>query len=45
MTDAFFVFTAWAVVLIVLGAYVAFVVARGRALSRKVPVEQRRWTS
>ena len=39
MTDAFFILTAWAVGLIVLGAYVTLVISRGKALSRKVPVE------
>jgi len=45
MTDAVFVIAAWLITGVVLVGYAAYVIQRGKALSRKVPVEERRWTS
>jgi hypothetical protein len=43
MTHASFIVGAWVVVAATLGLYAAHLVARGRALSRRVPAARRRW--
>lgn len=43
MTDAAYVFAGYALVFGAIGAYIARVLWRGRALSREVPPENRRW--
>lgn len=43
MTDWFYIATAWIVTFVVLAAYAAWILRRGRALSRRVPEEDRRW--
>lgn len=44
MQDAGYVLTAWGLALVSLGGYAAYVIRRGRALARRVPPEERRWT-
>ena len=43
MTDAGFVAAGYAVTFGVLVAYSAWVLVRGRRLSRQLPAEERRW--
>lgn len=44
VTDAWtYVGAGWAISAVGIGAYVAWVLRRGRALSREVPAEDRRW--
>lgn len=43
MTDAGYVIAGYSIVFGVLGAYVARMLLRGRALSKQVPSEDRRW--
>ena len=38
-----YVGVTWGATVAVLGAYAALVVRRGRALSKRVPEDQRRW--
>lgn len=38
-----YVIACWVIVIGVLAVYAAIVIARGRALSRQVPPEDRRW--
>lgn len=38
-----YVIAGWAVTVAVIVAYAVWVIARGRALSRQVPPEDRRW--
>jgi hypothetical protein len=38
-----YVIAGWAVTVVAIVAYAAVVIARGRALSRRVPPEARRW--
>ena len=44
MSDWGYVAMAWAITVVVLVAYAVWIVVRGRALSRRVPAEDRRWT-
>ncbi|MGE3620726.1 MAG: heme exporter protein CcmD [Acidimicrobiia bacterium] len=44
MTHASYVVAGWAVPVLAFGAYALRVLRRGRALSRQVPREQRRWS-
>ena len=39
-----YVFTGWGLALVVLAGYALRTVRRGRALARRVPPEERRWT-
>ncbi len=43
MTDAGYIVAGYALVLGTIAAYVARLLMRGRALSKEVPEEQRRW--
>jgi heme exporter protein CcmD len=43
MGHATFVFSAWGITAAAVGSYAAWVLARGRRLSRQVPQERRRW--
>lgn len=43
MTHAGYVFAGWGLGLAVIGLYAWSVIRRGRALSRHVPPERRRW--
>jgi CcmD family protein len=43
VTDAPYVFAGYAIVFGTLGVYVARLLLRGRALSKQVPPEDRRW--
>jgi hypothetical protein len=43
MTHASYIFTAWIVSVLAIGAYCGRLVQRGRRLSRAVPAEHRRW--
>jgi hypothetical protein len=43
MTNWTFVWMGWGITAAVFVAYSAWVIVRGRALSRKVPPEDRRW--
>jgi len=43
LSDWGFVALAWGIALVVAVAYVVSLLARGRALSRRVPPEDRRW--
>ncbi|MBK5222722.1 MAG: hypothetical protein JJE52_07570 [Acidimicrobiia bacterium] len=45
MSDMSYMYLGWGVPLVTLAVYSASLVVRGRALSRKVPAERRRWTS
>jgi heme exporter protein D len=45
MSQMAYIYLAWGISLGVLALYTASIVRRGRALSRRVPVERRRWTS
>ncbi len=38
-----YVWLGWGVAAVVIVAYIAVIVLRGRALSKKVPPEERRW--
>jgi hypothetical protein len=38
-----YVIACWVIVIGVLGVYAAIIIGRGRALSRQVPPEDRRW--
>ena len=44
MSDWGYVAMAWSITAVVLIAYAVWVILRGRALSRRVPPEDRRWT-
>jgi hypothetical protein len=44
MTHAGYVAAGWAGAALVLSAYAASVLVRGRRLSRQVPPEERRWS-
>ena len=44
MNDWGYVGLAWGVTAVALIAYAAWIIVRGRALSRRVPPEDRRWT-
>ena len=43
MTNWTYVWMGWGIATVALVAYSSWVVQRGRALSRKVPPERRRW--
>jgi hypothetical protein len=43
-TDAGYVAAGWGIALVALGAYGLRTVRRARALARRVPPEDRRWT-
>lgn len=43
MTYAGYVFAGYGITFVALGAYAWRIVARGRALSRALPPEERRW--
>jgi hypothetical protein len=43
MTHASYILTAWIVAAVVIAAYCARLVQRGRRLTRAVPSEHRRW--
>jgi len=43
-TDVGYVAAGWSIALVVLGGYGLRTVRRGRALARRVPPEERRWT-
>ncbi|HEX7444557.1 MAG TPA: hypothetical protein VF320_11755 [Acidimicrobiales bacterium] len=43
MSDWGYVIFGWTVVTVALVAYALWIVLRGRALSRRVPPEDRRW--
>ena len=43
MSDWAYVAMAWGIAAVVLIAYAIWIIARGRALSRRVPPEDRRW--
>jgi len=45
MSNTFYIVAGWIVVLGGSAAYATIVVLRGRALSLRVPVERRRWSS
>jgi hypothetical protein len=38
-----YVVAGWSVTVVVIAAYAAWVIVRGRSLSRQVPPEDRRW--
>lgn len=44
MADAGYVAAGWGIALVAIGAYAARTIRRGRALARRVPPEERRWT-
>jgi heme exporter protein CcmD len=44
MTHAGYVAAAWGGTAALIGLYAAWVVRRGRTLSRQVPPEERRWS-
>ena len=44
MTHAAYVAAGWAGAVALVGAYAAWVLLRGRVLSRQVPPEERRWS-
>jgi Heme exporter protein D (CcmD) len=44
MTHAAYVAAGWGGAAVVVAAYGAWVLRRGRALSREVPAEERRWS-
>jgi hypothetical protein len=44
MSDWGYVTMAWSITAVVLIAYAVWIMQRGRALSRRVPPEDRRWT-
>jgi hypothetical protein len=44
MTDAGYIALGYVAVFGSVGAYVAWVLRRGRTLSRQLPPEERRWT-
>lgn len=44
MDNAAYIAAGWLVTAGTLSAYVAYLVTRGRRLSRQVPPEDRRWT-
>jgi hypothetical protein len=43
MSNWTYVWMGWGIATVTLVAYAGWVVARGRALSRRVPAERRRW--
>ena len=43
MSDWAYVAMAWGIAAVVLVAYAIWIIVRGRALSRRVPPEDRRW--
>ena len=43
-TDAGYVFAGWGIALAVLGGYGLRTVRRGKALAKRVPPQERRWT-
>ena len=43
MSDWAYVAMAWGISAVVLVAYAIWIIVRGRALSRRVPPEDRRW--
>ncbi len=43
MSTDMYIAVAWIVTLLVLAAYAAWILRRGRALSDQVPEERRRW--
>ena len=44
MSDWGYFAMAWSITAVVLIAYAVWIILRGRALSRRVPPEDRRWT-
>jgi heme exporter protein CcmD len=44
MTHVGYVATTWGATFALVGGYAAWVVAKGRKLSRQVPPEDRRWS-
>jgi hypothetical protein len=44
MTDGGYIAAGWLSALGLVGAYTAWVIVRGRRLSRRVPPEERRWS-
>ena len=44
MTHAGYVAAGWGITLVVVAGYAARTILRGRALARRVPPEERRWT-
>jgi heme exporter protein CcmD len=43
VSTAGYIALAWIVTFVVVGAYAAWVLRRGRELSRRVPEDERRW--
>ena len=43
MNDWGYVIAGWTITFIVLFTYASWIIVRGRALSRRVPPEDRRW--
>lgn len=43
MNDWGYVIAGWSITFVVLVAYALWIVLRGRALSKQVPPEERRW--
>jgi heme exporter protein CcmD len=43
MSDWGYVWLGWGITVVVLVAYAGWILARGRAASRRVPPEERRW--
>lgn len=43
MNEWGYVIAGWAITFVVLVAYAVWIVLRGRALSKQVPPEERRW--
>jgi hypothetical protein len=44
MTHAGYIAAGWGGAAVLVGAYAAWVLRRGRTLSRQVPPEERRWS-
>ena len=45
VNNVVYIIAGWSVVLITVAAYATVTILRGRALSRLVPVERRRWST
>jgi hypothetical protein len=43
-TDVGYVTAGWGIALVALGGYALRTIRRGKALARRVPPEERRWT-
>jgi hypothetical protein len=44
MTHVGYVAAGWGIAMVVIAAYAGRTIQRGRALARRVPPEERRWT-